>query len=255
MFNLIASKRTEELSNHYKFMKICKTIAESFSTCLSKHYGAIIVKNNEIISTGTNGISLNQTQIIEKYIKSPNYENDKIELFSKGWFYSKLLKKWVKIINKYKEEPYYIDKDYTIFKFTNNIKYTDLEKEKDLDKHLKIQKLVKNSENNGGEIVKKITTPTCPRYIFGSGSGNDLHICNCSHAEENAIVNAAKNGAKIYKTTMYSYSPVACDSCARMISNSGIKTLVCLEETYKSYHTNLILRESKINLITLTEEI
>ena len=42
------SKRVDKI-NYY--LDIAETVAER-STCLRKHYGCIIVKNDEIISTG-----------------------------------------------------------------------------------------------------------------------------------------------------------------------------------------------------------
>ncbi len=45
------SKRVDKI-NYY--LDIAETVAER-STCLRKHYGCIIVKNDEIISTGYNG--------------------------------------------------------------------------------------------------------------------------------------------------------------------------------------------------------
>ena len=45
------SKRVDK-TNYY--LDIAETVAER-STCLRKHYGCIIVKNDEIISTGYNG--------------------------------------------------------------------------------------------------------------------------------------------------------------------------------------------------------
>lgn len=49
------------------------------------------------------------------------------------------------------------------------------------------------------------------------------------HAEENAIVNAARNGIKIIGASMYcTMSP--CLTCARMIINAGIRKVVCAQE-------------------------
>lgn len=46
------------------------------------------------------------------------------------------------------------------------------------------------------------------------------------HAEENAIINAARNGVNIYDATMYvNWFP--CSKCAGMIINAGIKRIVC----------------------------
>lgn len=44
----------ERVSKHNYYLDIAQTVSER-STCLRKHYGAIIVKNDVIISTGYNG--------------------------------------------------------------------------------------------------------------------------------------------------------------------------------------------------------
>ena len=56
-------------------------------------------------------------------------------------------------------------------------------------------------------------------------SGMDLGACACSHSEENAIVQAAKNGIPTLGATLYStHSP--CTYCSKMIINAGIKKVV-----------------------------
>ena len=51
---------------------------------------------------------------------------------------------------------------------------------------------------------------------------------NCSHSEENAIVQAARCGTKIEGATLYcTHSP--CRMCSKMIINSGIKSVVYKE--------------------------
>lgn len=50
-------------------------------------------------------------------------------------------------------------------------------------------------------------------------------VCICSHAEENAIVQAACNGISTKGATLYTtFTP--CHMCARMIINAGIKEVV-----------------------------
>ena len=44
----------DRVSKHNYYLDIAETVSER-STCLRKHYGAIIVKNDSIISTGYNG--------------------------------------------------------------------------------------------------------------------------------------------------------------------------------------------------------
>jgi dCMP deaminase len=44
----------ERVSKHNYYLDIAQTVSER-STCLRKHYGSIIVKNDSIVSTGYNG--------------------------------------------------------------------------------------------------------------------------------------------------------------------------------------------------------
>jgi dCMP deaminase len=56
-------------------------------------------------------------------------------------------------------------------------------------------------------------------------SGEQLDKCACSHAEENAIVQAALHGIATEGSTMYTtYRP--CTTCAKMIINAGIVRIV-----------------------------
>jgi dCMP deaminase len=65
----------------------------------------------------------------------------------------------------------------------------------------------------------------CPRCLSLAPSGADLHDCNCSHAEENAIAQAALHGVSLRGATLYStFSP--CRICTKMIINSGIAEVV-----------------------------
>ena len=50
-----------------------------------------------------------------------------------------------------------------------------------------------------------------------------------SHAETNAIVNAARIGVSTLNCTMYVTSGVPCADCARNIINAGIKKVYCKE--------------------------
>ena len=65
----------------------------------------------------------------------------------------------------------------------------------------------------------------CPRCNAFSPSGQGLSECYCSHAEENAIVQASYHGIGIKGSTLYTtYSP--CLLCTKMIINSGIAEVV-----------------------------
>ncbi len=65
----------------------------------------------------------------------------------------------------------------------------------------------------------------CPRCNNLIESGSNLEQCLCSHAEENAITQAAYHGILLRDATLYTtYSP--CLICSKMIINAGIKEVV-----------------------------
>jgi dCMP deaminase len=61
----------------------------------------------------------------------------------------------------------------------------------------------------------------CERDIAGIKSGERLELCYCLHAEQNAILQAARHGISIEGATIY-VTIFPCPICARMIANSGI---------------------------------
>ena len=65
----------------------------------------------------------------------------------------------------------------------------------------------------------------CPRCNSDVPSGSNLGECLCSHAEENAIVQAAYHGIAVAGAVLYTtFSP--CLLCAKMIINSGISEVI-----------------------------
>jgi dCMP deaminase len=67
----------------------------------------------------------------------------------------------------------------------------------------------------------------CPRRLYGYPSGRGLEYCPASHAETNAIVQAAKKGICIEGSTLYcAFNMIPCRECSKLIVNSGIKEVV-----------------------------
>ncbi len=89
----------------------------------------------------------------------------------------------------------------------------------------------------------------CLRRRLNIPSGTRYEVCASVHAEQNAIINAARNGVNIKDATMYIYGesryqntikPIdafPCFICKKMIINSGIKKVVCStkNQTYKTF--------------------
>ena len=85
---------------------------------------------------------------------------------------------------------------------------------------------------------------TCPRKLLGYKSGGGLHICTASHAERNAIVNAARVGIKINGAKMYMNCPMPCSECLKEIINAGIEEIVISDGEYYDDLSRFLIRES-----------
>ena len=73
--------------------------------------------------------------------------------------------------------------------------------------------------------VKNCFEGGCPRCSGKVKSGTHLEECLCTHAEQNAICQAACYGLPIDGSTIYvTISP--CLTCAKLIINAGIKEVV-----------------------------
>lgn len=77
----------------------------------------------------------------------------------------------------------------------------------------------------------------------------DGHCIRTSHAEANAIVQAAKNGVKIDDSEIYvTASP--CYNCFKLIANSGIK-VIFYNELYRDERIKNRAKEVGIELVNL----
>ena len=95
----------------------------------------------------------------------------------------------------------------------------------------------------------------CPRHAKGYKSGEGLDECPATHAEANAIANAAKLGVSVDGAELYLNTIIPCKDCMALIVNAGIIRVIC--EELIPYHTmsltmaergNVLIR--KFNLIS-----
>ena len=92
----------------------------------------------------------------------------------------------------------------------------------------------------------------CMRDKLKIESGTKAELCYAVHAEQNAIVQAAKLGISVDGATMYvTHQP--CSMCTRIIINSGIKRIVYGLEYPDEFSRN-ILNEAGIELRYLPSE-
>lgn len=95
------------------------------------------------------------------------------------------------------------------------------------------------------------TKETCLRKNIPSGT--QLDVCWASHAEMNAICQAAKHGVSVNGASLYCTTK-PCLSCCKNIINSGIKTVYYLNN-YNSPLTDQLVSAGCIEMIDLSEEV
>lgn len=94
---------------------------------------------------------------------------------------------------------------------------------------------------------------TCMRNDLGIRSGERHELCYAIHAEQNAIIQAARLGVSIDGATMYcTHQP--CAICAKMIINSGIERLV-YAHPYPDAFAQSILEAADIQVEQMPREV
>ena len=80
------------------------------------------------------------------------------------------------------------------------------------------------------------------------------HCVRTAHAEQNAIVQAAKLGIAIDGATLYC-KMTPCSTCSKMIVNAGVKRVVCEKRYHAGAETERMFRHTGIELIYFDMEI
>jgi dCMP deaminase len=92
----------------------------------------------------------------------------------------------------------------------------------------------------------------CLRRKLGIPSGTHAETCYAIHAEQNAIIQAAKLGVSIEGATLYcTHQP--CSVCAKMIVNAGIRRVV-YEQGYPDDFSLEIFTETGVILEKMEPE-
>lgn len=87
--------------------------------------------------------------------------------------------------------------------------------------------------------------------------GHEMENDSCvrtTHAEANAICQAAKNGVKINMATLYC-SMTPCYNCAKQIINAGILRVVAAQDYHKSEKSKNIFGQSGVSLVIVNKEV
>ena len=86
----------------------------------------------------------------------------------------------------------------------------------------------------------------CLRRELQIPSGTRQEVCYATHAEQNAIIQAARMGLSVAGATLY-FTHQPCVICAKMIINSGIKRIV-YREGYPDEFSLRLLDESGVRI-------
>lgn len=95
-------------------------------------------------------------------------------------------------------------------------------------------------------IVSCVDRGECMRVKLGIASGTRHELCYAVHAEQNAIIQAAKLGISVQGATLYcTHQP--CVICCKMIINSGISRVV-YREGYPDEFSLRLFAEAGVNV-------
>ena len=113
---------------------------------------------------------------------------------------------------------------------------------------VKDKRILTTGYNGAGAGIKSCKERgECLRVKNGIKSGTCHEICYAIHAEQNAIIQAAKLGVSIEGATLYcTHQP--CSICAKMIINSGIKRVI-FKEGYHDEFSMEMFNEAGVAVI------
>jgi dCMP deaminase len=88
----------------------------------------------------------------------------------------------------------------------------------------------------------------CPRKLLSYESGTHMELCPAQHAENNAIIDAARKGASTVGTTLYMNCIIPCKNCFGALINAGIVEIVVDDVTVYDKHTQYLIDNSTIKI-------
>lgn len=81
-----------------------------------------------------------------------------------------------------------------------------------------------------------------------------MHCVRTTHAEQNAICQAARIGVALEGATLYC-KMTPCYVCAKMIINCGIRRVVALQDYHASEETKRVFAETGVSLTIINKEV
>ncbi len=111
---------------------------------------------------------------------------------------------------------------------------------------VKDKKILATGYNGAPSGLRHCLDIGCLRDKLGIPSGERHELCRATHAEQNAIVQAAMFGVSIKGGTMYSTTH-PCILCTKLIINAGIEKIV-VQDSYPDRMSRQMLKEAKVKI-------
>jgi dCMP deaminase len=90
--------------------------------------------------------------------------------------------------------------------------------------------------------------------VIGDDGVESKHCIRTAHAEQNAIVHAARVGAALEGGTLYC-NMTPCYACAKMIINAGLVRVVAKKDYHAGKRTKEVFAEAGVDFVLLHEAI
>jgi len=116
---------------------------------------------------------------------------------------------------------------------------------------VKDKQILSTGYNGAPSGLKHCAEVGCLRQKLGIPSGERHEICRAVHAEQNALVQAAKHGIAIDGADIYTIVQ-PCVLCTKLLINAGVKRVVYIQ----SYPDDLALEmatEAGLELVQISE--
>ena len=90
--------------------------------------------------------------------------------------------------------------------------------------------------------------------VINEDGTQSQHCIRTTHAEQNAIANAARKGVSVEGGTLYCHM-TPCYTCAKILINSGIRRIVSNKDYHASKRSKEVFKEAGVELSVLNPEV
>ena len=91
------------------------------------------------------------------------------------------------------------------------------------------------------------------KIAYDERGGEHKHCIRTTHAETNAIAQAARHGSSIDGGTIFCRM-TPCLDCTKLLINAGIRRVVCQRRYHADHDSLRFLEEAGVELVVLTDE-